>query len=80
MLPEFAQQMHNLLFEPMDRQTAGTIGQLMLEGIRTWEDRVEVLAINVSPMYDNNEYRVLMDFKIKPLEEEQSVKFVLYAQ
>lgn len=80
MLPEFAQGLHQLLFEPMTEDSAKAIGQLMLEGVRTWEDRVEVTGIDITPRFDNNEYRILMNVKIKALDEEQSIEFILFAQ
>ena len=79
MLPEFAQGVHQLLFEPITDETARAIGQTMLEGIRTWEDRVEIRGIDIEPKHDMNQYRIRMEFIIKPLEEEQTVEFVLFA-
>ncbi len=79
MLPEFAQPIHELLFEPITDDTARTIAQILLEGIRTWEDRIEVIGIDIEPKHDQNQYRIRMEFVIKPLEEEQTIEFVLFA-
>ncbi len=80
MLPEFAQNFWGLLFEPMDEETARELGQGLLEAIRVWEDRVEIKGIDIYPDYDSNQYKVLMSFEIKPLEEQQSVEFILFTQ
>lgn len=80
MLPEFAQYLWELLFEPMDTATARELGQGLLEAIRTWEDRIIVEGIDIMPDYDSNEYRCVMTFSIKPIEEQQSVEFILFTQ
>jgi phage baseplate assembly protein W len=80
MLPEFAQDIHSLLFEPITDESARAVGNTLLEGIRTWEDRVEVIGIDIEPKHDMNQYRIRMEFIIKPLEQEQIIDFVLFAQ
>jgi phage baseplate assembly protein W len=79
MLPEFAQDIHRLLFEPMDDSTARQIAEEVLEGIKTWEPRVDVTRVDITPDYDGNMYRFQMSFAIKSLPEEQKqIEFVLY--
>lgn len=80
MLPEFAQAIHQLLFEPITDDTARAIGQTMLEGIRTWEDRIDVVGIDIEPNHDQNQYNVIMNFILKPVEGEQTIQFVLFTQ
>lgn len=80
MLPEFAQDIHSLLFEPISDETARAVGNTILEGIRTWEDRVEVVGVDIEPKFDMNQYRIRLEFIIKPLEQEQIIDFVLFAR
>lgn len=80
MIPEFAQDIWALLFEPLDEETARMIGERLLEAIQTWEDRVEVSRIDITPDFDNNIYNLRMNFLIKPIEEETSIDFILFAQ
>lgn len=80
MLPEFAQDLWGLLFEPMTSDTARAIGSQILEAVRAWDNRVDVTAINIIPDYDNNLYRVTMKFLIKPLRIEEKISFVLFSQ
>ena len=80
MLPEFAQDLWGLLFEPMDANTARAIGQGLLEAIRKWDDRISIDGIDIMPDYDSSEYRVKMNFTIKPIDIEQSVEFILFTQ
>ena len=79
MIPEFAQEIHRLLFEPMDEITARAIAEQILEGIKSWEDRVNVTQVNIFPDFDNNLYRLSMNFDIKSLPTTQkTIDFVLY--
>ena len=80
MLPEFAQDVWSLLFEPMDDDTARMIGERILEAIRIWEDRVEVTSIDIDTDYDKNLYNLRMNFTITPLRDIQTVEFVLFTQ
>ena len=80
MLPEFAQDLWGLLFEPMDKTTARQLGQSLLEAIRNWDDRIQVDGIDIMPDYDAAQYKVQMNFTIKPIEREQSVEFILFTQ
>jgi uncharacterized protein len=65
MLPEFAGAVHELLFEPIDRQTAHVIGNELLKAINQWDDRVIVENVNVFPNEDENRYDVTLRFRIR---------------
>lgn len=80
MIPEFAQELWNLLFEPLDEDTARLIGEQIIEAIEIWEDRVTITVINITPDYDSNRYDLSMEFLIKPVSEIFAVDFVLFAQ
>jgi phage baseplate assembly protein W len=80
MIPEFAQDIWNLLFEPLDEDTARMIGERLLEAVRVWDDRVEVTRIDIGPEYDQNLYTLRMNFRIKPIDVEQTIDFVLFTQ
>ena len=80
MIPEFAQDFWSLLFEPMDNDTARMIAERILDAIRIWEDRVDVINVDIDTDYDANLYNLRITFKIKPLEEVKAVDFVLFTQ
>jgi phage baseplate assembly protein W len=80
MIPEFAQDLWKMLFEPLDEDTARIIGERILEAIEIWEDRVSISKINITPNYDQNQYSLSMEFTIKPIEQVMSIDFVLYPQ
>jgi phage baseplate assembly protein W len=80
MLPEFAIDIHNLLFEPLDKRTAEMIGNRIVLAIETWETRVEIIKLNIDVNYDQNLYNMTLEFMLKPYDEIISIDFVLLAQ
>jgi len=80
MLPEFAIAIHELLFEPIDDETARLIAERLLEGVEYWDDRIEVTGLDIEPMYDDNQYRIRLNFKILQREIIESIDFILKAQ
>lgn len=77
MLPEFAINIWNLLFEPMDEETAFKIGQDFLGAIEIWDDRVIVENIHVHANYDWNRYDVKLTFRVEARQETETVEFIL---
>jgi len=77
MLPEFATNVYSLLFDPIDEITAYNIGNIMLESIQKWDERVVVKEIAVIPDYDNNQYNVSLNFTIENSSKEQELTYIL---
>lgn len=77
MLPEFATDLCNLLFEPIDEITARAIGEEIIESIEQWEDRVEILEILVKPDYSNNKYDCRLNVRILTTNEVENIDFLL---
>jgi len=80
MLPEFAIDIQNLLFEPLDKRTADMIGQRIIVAIETWDTRIEIIKLNIDVNYDQNLYNMSLEFQVKPIEEVITIDFVLVAQ
>ena len=80
MLPEFALPLFNILFEPIDEQTAYLIGNEMLSAIQKWEDRIEVLNVNVYPDEDNLQYVVTLTFKLRTSTSEPQIYTTILKQ
>jgi phage baseplate assembly protein W len=80
MLPEFAIDIHNLLFEPLDEKTAEMIGNRIVLAIETWEQRVEIIKLNIDVNYDQNLYNMNLEFILKPYDEVIVIDFVLMAE
>lgn len=77
MLPTFAENGFDILFEPMDEMTARDLGERILNGILEWEDRIEIEELNVVANYDRNLYEFLLKFSIIGLNEQGELEFSL---
>jgi len=82
MLPEFAVNVQKLLFEPITQDTAYELGQTLLSGIRTWDNRVKIDDILVNGIIDENMYECNVNFTIVTPNGEvnDSIQFILKQQ
>ena len=62
--PELGCDIQNMLFEPLDYASAGSIKQEIRETITRYEPRVTVGKITCKPDFDNNGYNVEMQYTI----------------
>lgn len=62
--PQLGSGLLELLFEPLDYGTAGTIEDEIRRVLRQYEPRVTVQTIYVTPDFDDNGYQVELTFKI----------------
>ena len=62
--PELGCDVQNMLFEPLDYASAGTIKQEIRETVDRYEPRVTVTKIECTPDFDNNGYNVEMQYTI----------------
>jgi phage baseplate assembly protein W len=77
MLPTFASNLSQLLFEPIDDVTARQIAENLLSAIQIWEDRIEVTGFDIEAMHDQNQYRCRLKFNIVGSDEVETIDFVL---
>ena len=77
MLPTFALNVYQLLFEPMDDITAYELGDGVLEAIQIWDERINVENVNVRPNYDLQVYNITLSFSIRGMRETETVDFIL---
>ena len=62
--PELGCDVQNMLFEPLDYASAGTIKQEIREAIGRYEPRISVAQIICEPDFDNNGYNVEVQYTI----------------
>ena len=62
--PELGCDVQNMLFEPLDYASAGTIKQEIRETINRYEPRVTVERLTCEPDFDNNGYNVEVQYTI----------------
>ena len=76
--PELGCDVQNMLFEPLDYASAGTIKQEIRETISRYEPRVTVVKIACNPDFNNNGYNVEMQYTIVGREDlPVGVEFIL---
>ena len=76
--PELGCDIQNLLFEPLDFASAGTIKQEIRETLSRYEPRAYVEQLRCEPDYDNNGYNVELQYTITGREDTPvAVEFIL---
>jgi phage baseplate assembly protein W len=75
--PELGSNVRKLLFENMDMVTAGALEKEITQTINNFEPRVEVLGIIVSPDFDNNSFKVTLNFTIINRTDPVTISFLL---
>ena len=76
--PELGCDVQNMLFEPLDYASAGTIKQEIRETVDRYEPRVTVTKIECTPDFDNNGYNVEMLYTIVGREDVPvGIEFIL---
>ena len=76
--PDFGSRITNSLFENIDEISAITIQEEIEYSINTFEPRVELLNVSSIPNYDNNEYNVVITYKVIGADvSPQQLEFVL---
>lgn len=77
MLNEFALPIYGLLFEPMDKQTANSLGSAMLSAIDKWEDRIKVEHLKIIANYEDQTYDVTLTFSVNSTGDTEQFTYVL---
>jgi len=65
MLPTFAENGFNILFEPVNEEYANTIGDIIWDSIKEWDNRVELENINIHVDHINQLYQIEISFSVK---------------
>ena len=75
--PEFGSGVINILFEPMTPITAQRLEDEVASAINAWEERAEIININVISEEEHNRYRVSVKFRINNSIETEQVDVFL---
>jgi phage baseplate assembly protein W len=62
--PSFGASLDQFLFESVDNIKAKIIGDTIYNAITKYEPRINVLGVQVMPMPDQNEYYIIIQYKI----------------
>ena len=75
--PEIGSGLKNLLFEPMTDLTTQLLEDEVRSAIDAWENRAQVISIEVIPEEEYNRYRVAVFFRIVNDPKEQQTEVLL---
>lgn len=78
MLPNFAINIYNYLFEPLDEITALEMGNEIFNSISIWDTRIEILDLLIKPDHDLNAYTISIKYKIKNFVDIQEYTNIIY--
>lgn len=75
--PEIGSNIRRMLFEPMDAIVATNLQKEIEQTLLNFEPRVRITRIIVSPDYDNNGFKVDLEFNVLNRTEPVSIRFFL---
>ena len=77
--PTFGCRIHELIFDPINAQTAITAERYVQEAIHRWEPRIEIVDLNVSlGDYDHGELVINISYRHKDRPDPRSLVFPYY--
>lgn len=77
LFPEYGLDLYQFLFQPITISNADLIGNAILQGIKTYEPRVNVLKVNVQADPDKNLYNVSIIIQIPVLNITEETAYTL---
>ncbi len=76
--PFFGSRVSEMLFDPMDQITTLALKTEIEETIKNFEPRVDLKEVQVDPLYDDNEYNIIINYEIIGIEvDPQQLTFAL---
>jgi phage baseplate assembly protein W len=75
--PDLGSNVRKLLFDNMDQITASALERQITDTLRNFEPRAQITYMNILPDFDNNSYKVSMEFRIINQTEPISIQFFL---
>lgn len=70
---DFGSTLLDLIFNPMDEITAGSIRTALIEAIDRWEPRIKMVKSEVIPNYEIQSYYVYLEYTIPALANKSAV-------
>jgi phage baseplate assembly protein W len=76
LFPEYGLNLKRYLFSPVTINNARAIGNVIFNGIKTYEIRVEPLNVNVVAVPDENQYEITIVIKLPLINQITELNFV----
>ena len=76
--PEYGTNLQNLLFEPLDTQTASAIIDELKFALTRWEwERIKLTEISINVNYDISGYELFMEYQILNTQKSGTISLIL---
>ena len=75
--PDVGSKVYQLLFEPLDPFTVDTLKDEIVDTLRHYEPRIEVIAVDITAQDDYHELRVDVEYRIVGQPLVQTIDFIL---
>jgi phage baseplate assembly protein W len=74
--PEFGASLEQYLFEPINEVYAKAIGDEITENISSFEPRVQVLRLQITPKPDDNQYYIMLVYRFLEIKKENILNII----
>jgi phage baseplate assembly protein W len=74
--PDFGSALEQYLFTPISNANARAIGSDILSNISQYESRIKVENINVTPMFDQNQYYIAVYYTILEINKQNTINMI----
>lgn len=79
MRPQFGCRIWELMFEPINANTLGRMGEAVREAIGRWEPRVVLDDVRLDPSgHDNGEVRIEVDYTVRTTNDKRNLVYPFY--
>lgn len=79
MRPEFGCKIWQLLFEPINANTLGLMGEAVREAVARWEPRVDLTDLRVEPVAGSvGEVRIELDYTVRVTNDRRNLVYPFY--
>lgn len=75
--PLIGSRVYELLFEPLDPFTVDAIQDEVINTITQYEKRVQLINVDVTPIYENNKINVTIEYQVIGVPIIEEITFVL---
>jgi len=75
--PGLGANLKGLLFEPMDAITTIDLREAIIDVLVGHEPRIKVSRVEVIPQFDDNSYRIVVNYLIKEFDSQEQVEIIL---
>ncbi len=79
MRPQFGCRIWDLVFEPINANTLGLMGEAVRDAVGQWEPRVDLLDVEVSPdVGDHGRVRIALTYRVKATNDVRNLVHPFY--